>query len=230
MARTVIEVVGRFGDAVTASALTLSTCVEADVAAKRVCSIEGCGKPHKGYGLCNMHYQRLKSGYSLTAPHNTTREQTDAFYAAALLSKTDECIIWPFSCNQAGYAVRRRGAGSHMVSRQICEAVNGPPEPRMTAAHNCGRGDKGCVNPRHVRWATMQENAYDKYAHGTMLLGLKNHQAKLDDDSVVEILHLLKSGKSQLAIAGLYGVSQTTISDVATGKSWVHVPRRAAKK
>lgn len=28
---------------------------------KRKCSIDGCGKPHKGYGYCDGHYQRLKN-------------------------------------------------------------------------------------------------------------------------------------------------------------------------
>ena len=218
---------GRFGDAVTASALTLSTCVEADMAAERLCSIEGCNKPHRGYGLCNMHYQRLKSGYPMSAPPFTTQEQVDGFYEMALASETDDCILWPFSCNAAGYAVRRRGAGSHMVSRQLCEAIHGAPKPDMVAAHSCGKGHTGCVNPRHIRWATTLENVHDKYIHGTVIWGEKNHQSKLTDAYVVEILAALDSGEFQRSIARRYGVQQTTISDIARGRSWQHINHRS---
>lgn len=33
----------------------------------------------------------------------------------------------------------------------MCELVYGkPPMPKHQAAHNCGKGNLGCINPKHL--------------------------------------------------------------------------------
>lgn len=46
---------------------------------------------------------------------------------------------------------------------------------------------------------------------------------KLNVEAVVEIKKLLGSGLTQEKIAGMYGVTQTAISAIKTGKAWKHV-------
>ena len=46
------------------------------------------------------------------------------------------------------------------------------------------------------------------------------HRAKLTEDQVREIRHLLKAGHSQGGVAKRFDVVRTTIRDIATGRTW----------
>src|SRR6185312_60585 len=61
------------------------------------------------------------------------------------------CLLWPFSRNQGGYA--NVGRKSTLVHRIMCEYMHGePPDGKPEAAHECGKGYLGCVNPHHIVW------------------------------------------------------------------------------
>lgn len=79
------------------------------------------------------------------------------------------CLIWPFAKSvQRGYGRFSHNGVSHYAHRYMCELVNGlAPSPRHQASHTCGKGHKGCVNPRHLAWATNSENQRDRRRHGT---------------------------------------------------------------
>ena len=54
--------------------------------------------------------------------------------------------------------------------------------------------------------------------------GGRNGSAKLNDDSVLEILILYRSGKyTQESLAQRFGIGQSRISDIVLGKRWSHV-------
>lgn len=81
--------------------------------------------------------------------------------------REDACLIWPFKLAKSGYA-NFRYYEMHYAHRFMCELVNGPPpSEEYEAAHSCGRGNKGCVNPMHLSWKTRSENQLDKRNHGT---------------------------------------------------------------
>jgi hypothetical protein len=103
----------------------------------------------------------------------------------------------------------------------MCELVNGhPPFERAEAAHACGNGKRGCVSPRHLRWATPKENNWDRVDHGTDNRGERCGTHKLKEPEVFEIDRLLSSGSSHQDLADLYGVHRCTITDIAKGKNW----------
>lgn len=58
-----------------------------------------------------------------------------------------------------------RHAWAHRV---MCEAVHGPaPIDKPQAAHKLRfNGDQGCVNPKHLYWATNSQNQLERYRHG----------------------------------------------------------------
>lgn len=126
------------------------------------CSVEGCDRPRKrGAGMCVGHYLRWwrhgdpKHGRSMNGDGMS-------FIESALMSKNDECLTWPFARDQTGRAIINRSS-HHMrtqqVSRMVCAMVHGdPPSPDHEAAHSCGNGHLGCVNPRHIRWLTHADN------------------------------------------------------------------------
>ena len=150
---------------------------------------------------------------------------TQKFLMMAVVYRGDDCLIWPFHRDHGGYAhINVVVDGRRTIrrpSRLVCEAVNGPPPTFLhQAAHSCGTGNKGCIAPRHLRWATRVENEADKLLHGTRARGEINGHAKLTSEKVYQIRTLLDEGLSQRAIAKEFGVDPSNISHIRRGKNW----------
>ncbi len=148
--------------------------------------------------------------------------KTVSFLNSALLSVTDECIIWPFSIDSAGYpSMGIEGHKTGRVHRIVCQKTHGDaPKGFYDASHSCG--NRKCINKRHLRWATRAENAEDKRLHGTLPFGEKVWSAKLTQKDVIEI-KLLAGTMSQKKLAIRYGVNQANISRLLRGEQWGHV-------
>lgn len=132
----------------------------------------------------------------------------------------DGCLIWPFCRPASGYGSITINGVPQPVHRLVCEIVHGPaPTPEHEAAHSCGRGADGCVNPQHLRWATHAENCADMVAHGTSTRGERNPQAKLTEPEVRQIL-ALKGRKTQREIAEMFGTTRTNVGHIHRGVSW----------
>jgi hypothetical protein len=148
-----------------------------------------------------------------------------AFMNQSLSMKTDECIMWPFGTMARRARIQIEGV-DYNVSRLICEKVYGPPPTGShEAAHSCGKGHLGCINWKHLRWATHAENEADKFIHGTSIRGDNNGSAKLTEQDVIEIRKLANT-MSKPALARRFGVNSTTISGIVNydGWSWVVDP------
>jgi hypothetical protein len=125
----------------------------------------------------------------------------------------DWCLLWPFSRIQSGYA----GFGRPWVAvhRLMCEVRNGPPPtPKHQAAHSCGRGPDGCVNPWHLSWKTNAENQLERYQHSGRV-----PRAKLKPEQVLEIRSLQGLAKVD-DLAKRFSVTALTIHRIHAGKLW----------
>lgn len=138
---------------------------------------------------------------------------------ALLDTDTDECILWPYGTDANGYAqLVTHDELSNYVHRRLCHLKHGaPPTPGHQAAHSCGNGHLGCVNWKHVRWATRKENEADKLAHGTRQAGAKHVHSRLSEN---DVLAIRASTATQTALARAYGVDQSQISLIRSGKRW----------
>jgi hypothetical protein len=99
--------------------------------------------------------------------------------------------------------------------RVMCEIAHGPkPAPGFVAAHTCGKGREGCVNPRHLRWASQKENMADKLLHGT-----SNRTASMQQNFEVHVLCATcgraaddwqpkRSGKGVMLVVSCHGSTQ----------------------
>lgn len=125
----------------------------------------------------------------------------------------DWCLIWPFSKHPQAYA--DFGGDKRSVHRFMCEYRNGPPPtPEHQAAHSCGRGHDGCVNPWHLDWKTAAENGLDRFRHSGPTPRAKLTPAQVDEIRALE-------GRAKIAdIAEQFGVSQPNIRDILAGKLW----------
>ena len=136
----------------------------------------------------------------------------------------DDCLVWPYARDAQGYGVVARGGKSTRAHRVVCRRVQGdPPSEGHHAAHSCGRGHEGCINRKHLKWSTPQENSADKELHGTTARGHKIWSAKLTERDVCEIRKLLSLGRTHRAIAAEFGVDHRTIGRISSGDVWRHI-------
>lgn len=140
----------------------------------------------------------------------------DWIHRVALAHQGNDCLIWPFSVGNHGYGQVRAGGTMRLAHRVLCEAAHGkPPKPKMDAAHRCG--NRLCVNPIHIRWASRGENETDKRMHGCDNRGQRHGRSKLSEADVIAIR---ASDALQRDLALKYGVARQTISDIKTGRRW----------
>lgn len=185
------------------------------------CSVDGCAERGGRRGLCVKHYARWKRhGDPLVIAMATPGSRLEWLNQHAM-HQSNECLRWPFprsAKDGRGYIhFRGVGTGAH---RAMCFLAHGePPSPKHEAAHSCGKGHEGCVNPNHLRWATTVENESDKIEHGTRLRGDDIGNSKLTEADIPTIRSLCGAMK-QSEIAALYGVAQTTISAIKRRLIW----------
>lgn len=154
--------------------------------------------------------------------HNYKPSKALAFVSDVVFRlESEECFFW--LKRSKSYPHLKIAGKNTLVHRMVCEHHHGkPPTEKHFAAHSCGNGEKGCVNYRHLRWATPAENTADRLAHGTMVLGTDHHSAKLDESKVREIRHLALTTKHK-SIANAFGVHKSTIQAVVSGRYWAHI-------
>jgi len=147
------------------------------------------------------------------------------FEEAVLTWDSDECLFWPYAKVSTGYgqfAIEPgRGGKRVLVHREACRRVHGEaPTEFHDCAHSCNNGHLGCVNPKHLRWATRAENMADGCKAGTLGQGSGCTASKLTKEDVAEIRELLAKGVYQRIIAKEFGVSQSAISQIKNGVRW----------
>lgn len=153
--------------------------------------------------------------------YNRGRGKGIAFLRAHVGYAEDACLDWPLSCDNHGYAIIGVDGKRLKAARVMCELVNGPaPSPQHHAAHSCGRGQNGCVHPRHVRWATPKENMADSVRLGAVRQRGARPFHKLTEADVAQIL-ALRGQKSYREIGSMFGVRGKQIGKILRGEQWV---------
>ncbi|WP_049732830.1 HNH endonuclease [Rhizobium ecuadorense] len=186
------------------------------------CKVEDCSKDVFRAGYCSAHYNRLKKHGTPLGGGSSPRDG-ERFIQNVIASETEDCIDWPYAKAGAGYGVIEFGEGIRFyVHRFVCEVAHGEaPSKSHQAAHSCGRG--GCINPRHLRWATPSENNLDKIQHGTIGRGEKGAMAKLSEKQVVEIRKLRSDGLTEQEVSRLFNVDRAQIGRITRRENWSHV-------
>lgn len=190
------------------------------------CHLEGCYNAARTKGLCNAHYLRLlKYGDPTKGRTNAKPGQPLRFAAeVAALPYRDECVIWPYGKFDNGYGSvfhEGKNRGSHVV---VCELAHGScPADKDEAAHECG--NRACVNPHHLRWATKQQNAADRLEHGTGNRGERHNMAKLTER---DVLSIRSDSRQQKEIAEDFGVTSAAIWMIKHRRSWAWMEMEAS--
>jgi predicted XRE-type DNA-binding protein len=136
----------------------------------------------------------------------------------------DDCWGWTDAPNKLGGYGRIQVDGKHIRAHRISwEIHNGPIPDGLDVLHDCD--NPLCSNYRHLFLGTHTDNMRDKVRKGraNLPVGDKHHNSKLTQAIVTQIKEKLANGISQSVLALHFGIHQTTISQIATGKTWGHV-------
>ena len=102
----------------------------------------------------------------------------------------------------------------------ILEAFDGPGNGRV-ARHK--DGNSGNDHKNNLEWGTQAENCQDTVAHGRSTKGGKNGQAKLTEEQVLEIRRRHAQKEYGHALAKEFGISQASICDITSRRTWRHI-------
>lgn len=133
--------------------------------AKRICTVEGCDRPHEAHGLCQRHYKRLrKHGTTDVVPRS--HDMTDASRVELYVDQSagpDACWPWTAYISEQGYGWTARDEGPQGAAHRLAyEVLVGPIPDGLTLDHICHDPDvcpergpscphRRCCNPCHLR-------------------------------------------------------------------------------
>lgn len=149
-----------------------------------------------------------------------TPQQQNRFWRLVDVGNPDDCWLW-FGCKtRAGYGRVMIGGQRKLAHRWALQLATDQESAGLNALHSCD--NPACVNPRHLRWGTQLENINDRVnrCRNGAALGEANGSAKLTDQQVREIRNDWRPSR---VISAEYGVSQTMVCKIRTGKAWSHV-------
>lgn len=117
---------------------------------------------------------------------------------------------------------------SKTVHSLIATAFIGPRPDGQEVRHGCA--GRNCNLPSNLCYGTRAENNSDRWRDGTMLKGEDVKNSRLNEAAVHRIHGEYRSGSNQYEIAKKYGVSQSVISEILSGKKWAWMGITSAKR
>lgn len=181
------------------------------------CSVEGCQNPIKARGYCSSHHHRLQK-YGDPLAGRAALGAVRAWLEQHISYGGQECVPWPFAQLRGGRASITINGVTRNASRYMCELVHGPaPSSKHHAAHTCGNGHRGCVNPSHLEWKTPSANEMDKIVHGT------SGRSRPPSPLTAEQVRFIRANHykiSQKKLAHMFNVSPGCIEQIHLRRSW----------
>jgi len=113
------------------------------------------------------------------------------------------------------------GSKQTFIHKLILEAFVGPCPDGLVCCHEDGNPANNALS--NLRWDTHKANAADSIRHGTMIRGSRAGRAILSESIVAAVKWLLRLGVPLSTVATGAGVADSTIRDIAKGRTWRHV-------
>lgn len=160
----------------------------------RACSVTGCKGDHSGFGFCKKHLHAWRAhGDPLKNLQEEKRSCMDDLVAKAKTCAGDECLFWPYAKSGRGNPVNH----DREILPDLCQGKR-PKGGFVRIEHTC-LGGRLCINPKHFHWA--------RFRPRTTL-------------TEADVSSIRASDKTQVELAKEFGISQSNISAVLTGKTW----------
>lgn len=135
------------------------------------------------------------------------------------------CWEWKRCRTLRGYGKigvkRQPPADTHRLSYAL---YCGPLAPGKYICHRCD--NPACCNPVHLFQGSPQDNTTDMVAKGRQrhLRGSQVAKTKLTEADVVRIRREYAEGRPRAELASETGLDPSTITSIARGRIWKHVP------
>lgn len=156
------------------------------------------------------------------------------FWKKVAVSKNDGCWVWTGAQTSSGYGQFWNGK-RNMVAHWFL--LSEKPTNGKEACHTCD--NRLCVRPSHIFLGSRSDNMQDCVAKGRLRFqkglfaakgkrkiwhkGTANHMAVLTEEQVAMVKSTTKAYGLGVAFANHFGVSQTVISGIWSGKRWSHI-------
>jgi hypothetical protein len=189
-------------------------------------------------GGFEVQWSRNPQKYCSLACYAAAREVTPYVFWSRV-NKTDACWLWTAGKDSKGYGAATFQGKNVAASRFAWMLTYGSIPSGMNVLHRCDV--PACVRPDHLFLGTTLDNMQDKVAKGrqahnsgdkngarlhpeAMRRGQEHGNAKLTTEQVVEIRRLRGAEGLFYKTLGLqFGVSESTIHLICTGRHWRHV-------
>lgn len=133
------------------------------------------------------------------------------------------CWEWRAAMHYKGYGLYRFDLKTHKAHRLSYRMAFGEIDQAIKVCHACD--NRKCVNPAHLWLGTDKDNSDDKHAKGRANppRGENNGGGgKLTWEKVREIRRIRsEEGLSQQAIADMFNITQTMVSNIVGNRNWV---------
>ena len=156
-------------------------------------------------------------------PNETVRNDVQRRFNQRIQKMPSGCIEFIGKRSNAGYGQLKVVNSVVHAHRVAYVLVNGPIPDGLFVCHHCD--NPSCVNIDHLYVGTQQDNINDRTRRlrTADTRGSLHYNAHLTEDKVREIRAEVAKGWSVTSIAKLYGISQSTASEIVSGESWSHV-------
>lgn len=141
-------------------------------------------------------------------------------------SELGSCWLWTGKLDGSGYGLFHV-QGKRVRAHRFSLLLDGKDPGKLCGLHHCDV--RNCVRPTHLFRGTRGDNLQDAINKGrhsapTPPKGEKHSQAKLTDEEVLQIrARYAIGGILQRELAAEFGVHQSLISNIMTGRLWSHV-------
>jgi HNH endonuclease len=137
-----------------------------------------------------------------------------------------ECWQWQSYRNKSGYGVISYGTerGKNILAHRASYLLQwGNLDEALCVMHTCD--NPPCVNPRHLKLGTNQDNIDDMVRKGRNYYkpGPNIHRSKINIDIARKIKLDLKNGISVKQITENRNISKHIVWDIKRNKTWKHI-------
>jgi hypothetical protein len=131
----------------------------------------------------------------------------------------EACWPWLGARDPNGYGrIGKPGREGTMLAARLSLQLAGVDIDGCNVLHACDH--PSCVNPAHLRCGTQQDNMRDAFERGR---GWTTEMKLTAEDAA----RIRASRLSQTTLAGIFGVDQSHISMIKSGRRWRVGPRRS---
>lgn len=181
-------------------------------------------------GYCMRHYRRLlKYGdpYEVAFTYlkfDSVDLELHFWRQASLTANDEKCWEWQGDADKDGYG-RIRIDGKRFRAHRLAFFFEHKRHPSddLQVLHSCD--NPCCINPKHLREGTPQDNADDVKARHRQYVSPteKHYNAELEPDTVRYVKRQKQLGRENIAIARELDISNKMVWDIDHGKSWKHI-------